>query len=233
VAAVLSTVRVALADRSYDIEIGDGTLAGLAEFLRARSHTDHAVIITDNVVDELYADAAGDRLVSDGWEVDVMVVDAGETSKCVDVAEDLWNALLAEGADRRSAVLAIGGGVVGDLAGFVAATFARGLDYFQVPTTLLAQVDSSVGGKVGVKKHGGGFLATARRPDRRRRADVAAVARVSSRTGRSGEVWRDPRRRVFLVFGVPRRGDPSARRSGACARCRRFVPAEGRHRRTG
>jgi 3-dehydroquinate synthase len=154
VAGILSTVHVALAERSYDIEIGSGTIAGLAEFLRSRSSTDHAVIITDSLVDGLYADAAGDRLVEDGWEVDVLVVDAGESSKCVDVADDLWNALLAEGADRQSVVVAIGGGVVGDLAGFVAATFARGLDLFQVPTTLLAQVDSSVGGKVGVNLPG-------------------------------------------------------------------------------
>jgi 3-dehydroquinate synthase len=151
---VLSTVRVALAERSYDIEIGSGTLAGLPDFLRTRCDTDHAVIVTDNVVDALLADAAGDRLVEEGWEVDVLVVDAGETSKSVEVADDLWNALLAEGADRQSAVIAIGGGVVGDLAGFVAATFARGLDFIQVPTTLLAQVDSSVGGKVGVNLPG-------------------------------------------------------------------------------
>jgi 3-dehydroquinate synthase len=154
VAGANSTVRVSLAERSYDIEIGSGTLAGLGEFLRARSQSDHAVIVTDSVVDELYADAAGDRLVDDGWEVDVLVVDAGEPSKSTEVADDLWNALLAEGADRQSVVVAIGGGVVGDLAGFVAATFARGLDFFQVPTTLLAQVDSSVGGKVGVNLPG-------------------------------------------------------------------------------
>jgi 3-dehydroquinate synthase len=149
-----STVHVALAERSYDIEIGGGVLAGLPAFLRSRTDSDHAVIITDDVVDALYADAAGDSLVGEGWEVDVLVVDAGETSKSTDVADDLWNALLAEGADRQSAVVAIGGGVVGDLAGFVAATFARGLDFFQVPTTLLAQVDSSVGGKVGVNLPG-------------------------------------------------------------------------------
>jgi 3-dehydroquinate synthase len=149
-----SSVHVALAERSYDIEIGSGVLAGLPAFLRSRTETDHAVIITDDIVDALYADAAGDALVGDGWEVDVLVVDAGETSKSTDVADDLWNALLAEGANRQSTVVAIGGGVVGDLAGFVAATFARGLDFFQVPTTLLAQVDSSVGGKVGVNLPG-------------------------------------------------------------------------------
>jgi 3-dehydroquinate synthase len=150
VAGDIQNVHVSLAERSYDIEIGSGMLPGLGEFLRARSASDHAVIITDATVDELYADAAGDRLVEDGWEVDVLVVDPGEPTKSTEVADDLWNALLAEGADRQSIVVAVGGGVVGDLAGFVAATFARGLDFFQAPTTLLAQVDSSVGGKVGV-----------------------------------------------------------------------------------
>ncbi|HMO85284.1 MAG TPA: 3-dehydroquinate synthase, partial [Lacipirellulaceae bacterium] len=150
----VQTVRVSLAERGYDIQIGSGVLAALPEFLSARSRGDHAAIITDATVDELYADAAGDRLVEAGWEVDVLVVDPGETTKCTEVADDLWNALLAEGADRQTLVVAVGGGVVGDLAGFVAATFARGLDFFQVPTTLLAQVDSSVGGKVGVNLPG-------------------------------------------------------------------------------
>jgi 3-dehydroquinate synthase len=141
---------VSLGERTYDIEIGSGNLVGLSDFLRQRSKSEHALLITDSTVDELYADAAGDLLVEDGWEVNVLVVDPGETSKSTSSADDLWNALLAEGADRQSIVVALGGGVVGDLAGFVAATYARGLDFFQAPTTLLAQVDSSVGGKVGV-----------------------------------------------------------------------------------
>ncbi len=152
--ADIHTVRVSLGDRSYDVDIAPGTLARLGEFLRSRSDAEHAVIITDATVDELYADAAGDRLVEEGWEVHVLIADPGETSKSIEVADDLWNALLDEGADRQSIVVAIGGGVVGDLAGFVAATFARGLDFFQVPTTLLAQVDSAVGGKVGVNLPG-------------------------------------------------------------------------------
>jgi 3-dehydroquinate synthase len=98
VAGDSKNVRVSLAERSYDIDIGSGLLTGLGDFLRARSQSDHAVIITDDVVDDLYADAAGDGLVGDGWEVDVLVVDAGEMSKNTEVADDLWNALLAEGA---------------------------------------------------------------------------------------------------------------------------------------
>jgi 3-dehydroquinate synthase len=186
VSGLLSTVRVALAERSYDIEIGSGTLGGLPEFLRARSDTDHVVLMTDNIVDELYADAAGDRLVEEGWEVDVLVVDSGETSKCVEVADDLWNALLAEGADRRSIVVAIGGGVVGDLGGFVAATFARGLDFFQVPTTLLAQVDSSVGGKVGVNLPGAKNMVGAFWQPRGVLIDVDVLASLPPREYRAG-----------------------------------------------
>jgi 3-dehydroquinate synthase len=153
-AEAVQNVRVCLAERGYDIEIGSGTLANLPDFLRARSKSDHVAIVTDETVDELYADAAGDALVEAGWEVDVLVVDPGEATKNTSVADDLWQALLAEGADRQTIVVAIGGGVVGDLAGFVAACFTRGLDFFQVPTTLLAQVDSSVGGKVGVNLPG-------------------------------------------------------------------------------
>jgi 3-dehydroquinate synthetase len=146
--------RVNLAERSYDIEIGSGNLANLATFLRERTSASHAVIITDEIVDDLYADKLGDQLTDDEWEVHVLTVDAGEQSKCGDIAQDLWETMLDEGTDRKSIVIAIGGGVVGDLAGFVASTFARGLQFFQVPTTLLAQVDSSVGGKVGINLPG-------------------------------------------------------------------------------
>ncbi|MAT72993.1 MAG: 3-dehydroquinate synthase [Planctomycetaceae bacterium] len=144
------TTRVSLAERSYDILIGSGTLAQLSDFLRERASSEHAVLVTDTTVDELYADALGDGLVEHGWEVHVLIVEPGEASKSVGIAEDLWNTMLEEGADRESIVVAVGGGVVGDLAGWVAASFARGVPFFQVPTTLLAQVDSSVGGKVGV-----------------------------------------------------------------------------------
>lgn len=149
-----TTVRVDLAERGYDIHIGQGLLAGAAPFITQRSKATHVIVITDDNVDGLHADRVADQLAEAGLEVNVMVVDAGEPSKSTDVAAELWETMLQEGADRQSVVLAVGGGVVGDLAGFVAATFARGLGFFQAPTTLLAQVDSSVGGKVGINLPG-------------------------------------------------------------------------------
>ncbi|MGL4512237.1 MAG: 3-dehydroquinate synthase [Lacipirellulaceae bacterium] len=149
-----STVRVALAERSYDVVIGNGVFAGAVDFVRERGGAEHVVVITDDIVDELYGDAMAERFAQDGVESQVLVIDAGEPSKCPDVAADLWQTMVDEGCDRQSVVMAVGGGVVGDLAGFVAATFARGLRFFQAPTTLLAQVDSSVGGKVGVNLEG-------------------------------------------------------------------------------
>ncbi len=147
-------VHVRLGERSYDILVGTGNLARLSEFVAARSKVSHAVVITDEHVEEPYARAAAASLSDGGAVVDLLVIPAGEATKSVEMAHDLWNKLLELKADRRTVVLAVGGGVIGDLAGFVAATFARGLPFVQVPTTLLAQVDSSVGGKVGVNLPG-------------------------------------------------------------------------------
>src|SRR3954452_6648343 len=152
---MMETVHVNLGPRSYDIEIGSGNLKEVAKFCDAELDDAHAVIITDSNVDELYCEPVGDALQEAGAQVDILVADAGEQSKSPEVAADLWEQLLDQGADRKTVVIALGGGVVGDLAGFVAATFTRGLRFVQVPTTLLAQVDSSVGGKVGVNLPGG------------------------------------------------------------------------------
>jgi 3-dehydroquinate synthase len=146
----METVHVNLGPRSYDIEIASGNLAQVVKFCDTDQDDAHAVIITDSNVDELYSEPVGDALQQAGAQVDILIADAGEQSKVAEVAADLWEQMLDAGADRKSVVVALGGGVVGDLAGFVAATFARGLRFVQVPTTLLAQVDSSVGGKVGI-----------------------------------------------------------------------------------
>ena len=148
--APLQQVRVNLAERSYDIQIGAGNLAEAGRFLIERAKVTHVVLITDDHLQILHAIRVAENLGEQDIEVDVIVVTPGEESKSLEVAAGLWQGLLELGADRKTVVAAVGGGVVGDLAGFVAATYARGLRFFQVPTSLLAQVDSSVGGKVGI-----------------------------------------------------------------------------------
>ncbi|HJS06816.1 MAG TPA: 3-dehydroquinate synthase, partial [Pirellulales bacterium] len=147
------TVRVNLAERAYDIVIGAGNLGHVGHFV-ARLGLRRAAIITDVRVEKPHGVAVAGSLSGAGVQVDVLVVDEGENSKSIAVADMLWQKLLKLGADRKTAIVAVGGGVVGDLAGFVAATYARGLPFVQVPTTLLAQVDSSVGGKTGVNLPG-------------------------------------------------------------------------------
>ncbi len=145
-----ATVSVRLGARSYGISIGQGSLATTPRVLLELRPATHVVVITDSNVEPLYAQGLVGSIREAGPRVDLLVVPAGESSKSVAEAARLWHELLRCGADRSSVIVAAGGGVVGDLAGFVAATFARGIALLQIPTTLLAQVDSSVGGKVGI-----------------------------------------------------------------------------------
>lgn len=144
------TVRVDLAERSYDIAIGHAILGRSGEFIARRCKVSDAVVITDEHVEQPHAVLVAESLARESIGVDLVVVEAGETSKSIETATALWERLLQLGADRKTVVVAVGGGVVGDLAGFIAATYARGVPFFQVPTTLLAHVDSSVGGKVAI-----------------------------------------------------------------------------------
>ena len=146
----LLTVHVQLGERSYDIAIGTDNLEQAGAFATQRRKLTHAVVITDENVAALYAGRVADSFAAQGVRVDVETVPAGEAAKSLLNADRLWNRLLQHQADRKSVIVAVGGGVIGDLAGFVAAAFARGLAFVQIPTTLLAHVDSSVGGKVGV-----------------------------------------------------------------------------------
>ncbi len=111
------------------------------------------MLITDENV-RPHAATVEESLADHGVAAKLLSVPPGEHSKSVALADQLWNEVLAAGTDRHSVIVAVGGGVVGDLAGFVAATFARGIEFVQIPTTLLAQVDSSVGGKVGINLPG-------------------------------------------------------------------------------
>lgn len=147
---VRQVVCVPLGERSYSIVIGSGLLSQTAEWLQSCVQTDHVVLISDAHVSSLYTQTVSAPLWRANVRVTALGIDVGERSKSLSAAEWLWQKMLAEGTTRTSVVVALGGGVVGDVAGFVAATYARGLKLLQIPTTLLAQVDSSVGGKVGI-----------------------------------------------------------------------------------
>jgi 3-dehydroquinate synthase len=182
----MPTVHVNLGPRSYDIEIGSGNLARAVKFCDAEQDDAHVVVITDSNVDELYSEPVSNALQEAGAQIDVLIVEAGEQSKASDVAADLWEQLLDQGADRKTVVVALDGGVVGDLAGFVAATFTRGLRFVQIPTTLLAQVDSSVGGKVGINLPGGKNMVGAFWQPRGVLIDVGVLASLPDREYRAG-----------------------------------------------
>jgi len=144
------TVDVQLGDRSYEIHIGSGLIEQLATLCASFVNDRHVVIISDSKVAPLYLSKVETALNSVAARVNSVVVLEGEQSKNLSQCDQLWQLMIQMPSDRKSVVFALGGGVVGDLAGFVAAGFARGIDFIQMPTSLLAQVDSSVGGKTGV-----------------------------------------------------------------------------------
>ena len=144
-------VPVDLSERGYEIYIGSGLLRQTAQHVQASLKVTQAVAITDSNLKTTHAQIVTENLAQAGILCDLVTIPAGEGSKAIGIVEQIWNELLAVKADRKTVVIAIGGGVVGDLAGFVAATYARGVPLIQIPTTLLAQVDSSVGGNVGIK----------------------------------------------------------------------------------
>ena len=143
-------VNVELAERGYPVLIGAGTLAGLGAAVKARTGAQRAFVISVPPVAKRYAARVERSLAAAGLRTKRFIVPDGERSKNLRQAEKLYDALLAAQADRSCVLIALGGGVVGDLTGFVAATLLRGVDFVQVPTSLLAMIDSSVGGKTGV-----------------------------------------------------------------------------------
>ncbi|MCJ7763771.1 MAG: 3-dehydroquinate synthase [Dehalococcoidales bacterium] len=149
----MKTVRVNLENRSYQVVVGTDVLGQAGSWLKEVGIGDRLVIITNPVVQGLYGSVLKESLLADGFAVDILTVADGEEQKSLDVAGRLYNELTAVYAERATPILALGGGVIGDLAGFVAATYLRGVPLVQIPTTLLAQVDSSIGGKVAVN-HG-------------------------------------------------------------------------------
>ncbi len=149
------TVRVDLAERGYDILIGRNLLRGAGEAARSVLRGNKAMVVCDATVREPWSTTVTDSLVRAGFDVSETVVPTGEPSKCARELVNLWDAMAERDFARDSAVIAVGGGVIGDLSGFAAASFLRGIDFIQVPTSLLAMVDSSVGGKTGINLNAG------------------------------------------------------------------------------
>lgn len=140
-------------EESYDVRIGAGVLDSLGRRMRgvpALEQAERALVVTDSNVAPLYRDRAKESLAEAGFRTSDIVVPAGEDTKSVEVAGELWEAMAQLKLGRDCVVVALGGGVVGDLAGFAASTYMRGVALVQAPTTLLSMVDSSVGGKTGV-----------------------------------------------------------------------------------
>ena len=143
-------VRVKLGSNSYEVCVGSGLLTRAGHRLTENGFSGKLVIITDPTVNRLYGDALKQSLTEEGFNVTTLLVPEGEDQKSLETAGRLYHELTSCYAERTTPILALGGGVIGDLAGFVAATYLRGVPLVQIPTTLLAQVDSSIGGKVAV-----------------------------------------------------------------------------------
>lgn len=184
--AHIETLRVELGDRSYDIVIGSGLLAEAGKRVAALAPGAACAIVTDKNVAALYLPALEASLKSAGLRSVAIVVEPGEGSKTLGVFGRVLEEAIAAKIERRDVVVALGGGVVGDLAGFVAASLRRGARFVQIPTSLLAQVDSSVGGKTGINSPQGKNLIGAFHQPSLVLADVDVLATLPGREFRAG-----------------------------------------------
>ena len=146
----MASVRVGLGGRSYEVLIDGGLLARAGDLMRPLLPRGRTAVVCNSTVRDLHGAALEAALRGKGIETDWIVVEPGEQTKSWDGLSSVCDRLLALGLDRGDVITAFGGGVVGDLAGFAAAIYKRGVDFVQIPTTLLAQVDSSVGGKTAI-----------------------------------------------------------------------------------
>ncbi|MDE2517229.1 MAG: 3-dehydroquinate synthase [Rhodospirillales bacterium] len=177
---------IALAQHQYDVVIGQGLLSRAGALLAPVIPQKRAVVITDRIVADLHLQTVLTALAETGIAASEIVVPPGEASKSLPVYADVVDQLLGARVERRSTVIALGGGVVGDLAGFAAATTLRGLPFVQMPTTLLSQVDSSVGGKTGVNTARGKNLVGAFHQPRLVLADTGVLGTLPERELRAG-----------------------------------------------
>lgn len=182
----MRSVEVALGSRSYPIHIGPALLPRLGELCRPLTKTKRCAVISDRRVANRYAKAVMRTLIAADFEPVLITIPAGESSKRLKMVQHCYDQLAKHRIERKSLIIALGGGVTGDLAGFVAATYLRGVPFVQVPTTLLAQVDSSVGGKVGVNLSAGKNLVGAFYQPKLVLCDVDTLNSLPSREFRAG-----------------------------------------------
>lgn len=179
-------IKVNLGDRSYNISIGSGPRASIGRICREAGLGEKALLVTDSNVGPLYSEGVADSLSGTGFDIRTKVLPAGEATKCGERLFELYDAALDHAMDRRSCVIALGGGVVGDIAGYLAASYLRGIPFVQIPTTLLAMVDSSVGGKTGINLPRGKNLVGAFHQPRAVVADIDVLATLPKREWRAG-----------------------------------------------
>lgn len=151
----MESITVGLGERSYKIVFGQGILAETGRFCRTLQTGNNVAVVTNPVVGAYYLEAVKAALADAGYAVHSVEIPDGEEYKSFETLKSIYDSLIEFGFDRSSFLIALGGGVVGDIAGFAAATYLRGIPFVQVPTTLLAQVDSSVGGKTGINHEKG------------------------------------------------------------------------------
>lgn len=182
----VNSVFVQLGSRSYTIQIAPSLLQNIGKECAGLKLGEHCAIITDRNAGRYFAKTVFDSLVRAGFSPLLVTVAAGETAKSLKTVEKCYNQLAAHRLERKSFIVALGGGVVGDLAGFVAATYLRGIPFIQVPTTLLAHVDSSVGGKTGVNLRAGKNLVGAFYQPRLVLCDLDTLKTLPEREFRAG-----------------------------------------------
>jgi 3-dehydroquinate synthase len=183
---VMQTVTVALGERSYTIHIGQGVLDGAGEVLARLPVTKQALVVTQPAIAAAYGDRVLQSLRSQGFTAEALEVLDAEEAKSLSWLERVYDRAIELRLDRRSPIVALGGGVVGDLAGFAAATYMRGVPFVQIPTTLLAQVDSSFGGKTAINHPRGKNLIGAFYQPRAVLVDIDTLQTLSARELRSG-----------------------------------------------
>ncbi len=183
----METVTVNLGPRSYPIVIGTGLLANVGSLLCKQGlHPGPVAIVTDSIVGPLYKKEVSDSLVQTDFQPIVIEIPSGEEHKNLTWLSFIYDKLIDGSLERRSPLIALGGGVVGDLTGFAAATFQRGVPFVQIPTTLLAQVDASVGGKTAIDHRAGKNLIGAFYQPRLVVIDVATLSTLPEREFRAG-----------------------------------------------